>query len=117
MSSSSVICGRHCNSLAARVEFLINRAASPGRLSRSFTGAERPGDALDRRNHFANRIAVAISQIERAVRGVQLVELCEMAKYARRVACGHTSRRNIFSNNAACTDHGTTADADAGKDD
>src|SRR5204863_2197408 len=42
MSSSSVMCGLHCNSLAARAELLISRAGSPGRLSPNFTGTENP---------------------------------------------------------------------------
>ena len=46
-----------------------------------------------------------------------LVEFREVTKHARRVSCCHTSRRDVFGNDAARTDDGVAADADAGKDD
>ena len=60
MSSSLVMCGLHCNSLAARAELLISRAGSPGRLSPNLTGTGKPRHTLGRRDHFADRITETI---------------------------------------------------------
>ena len=46
-----------------------------------------------------------------------LVELREVTKHARRISCCHASRRDVFGNDAACTNDGVAADTDAGKDD
>ena len=46
-----------------------------------------------------------------------LVELREVTKHACRISCCHTSRRHVVGNDAARTDDGVVANADAGKDD
>jgi hypothetical protein len=46
-----------------------------------------------------------------------LVELCEVPKYTRRISGRHTSRRDVLSDDAACTNYDAAPDSDAGKDD
>jgi hypothetical protein len=46
-----------------------------------------------------------------------LVEVRELTKHTRRIPGCHTSRRDVSGDDAACTNYGPAADADAGKDD
>src|SRR5262249_3853881 len=55
---------------------------------------------------WANQVAVKPEH--------DLVELCEVTKHPRRISCCHTSRRDVFGNDAARADDGVAANADAG---
>jgi len=45
------------------------------------------------------------------------VDFREVTKHARGVSRSHTSRRDIFGDDAACPDYSAAANADAGEDD
>ena len=58
-----------------------------------------------------------VTDVERIPEWQHVAGVRKVTKHARRISRGHTSRRNILGDDAACTDYCAAANADAGKDD